>query len=88
MARLIDADALQEVIKQDWFLDVLLTQTGKNDMAQKLVYMIDSVPLAYDVERVVEEIEKMEDTDTREIYLRHHIDRDEAIKIIRKGGLE
>lgn len=56
--RLIDADALQEVITQDWFLDILLTQTGKNDMAKKLVDMIDSVPTAYNVDKVVEELKK------------------------------
>jgi hypothetical protein len=54
--RLIDADELTNVMTQDWFLDILITQNGKSDLKKKLVDMIDSVPLAYDVEKVVAEL--------------------------------
>lgn len=55
--RLIDADELTKVMTQDWFLDILLTQNGKSDIAKRLADMIDSVPLAYDVENVLAELE-------------------------------
>lgn len=57
--RLIDADELEKVITQDWFVDILLTQTSKYDISKNLVNMIDSVPLAYDVEKAVEEVKKI-----------------------------
>ena len=92
--RLIDSDALQEVITQDWFLDILLTQTGKSDMAKKLVDLIDSVPLAYNVEKVVAELEmlstevKMILPFSKEAIETKEIASGEAIEIIRRGGVE
>lgn len=92
--RLIDSDALQEVITQDWFLDILLTQTSKYDMAKKLVDMIDSVPLAYDVEKVVEELEmlstevKMILPFSKEAIETKEIASGDAIEIIRRGGVK
>ena len=92
MARLIDADGLKEVITQDWFLDILLTQTGKHDMAKKLVDMIDSVPLAYDVDAVVEELE---DAKNDCGFIRATVEANsyckalsKAIEIVRRGGVE
>lgn len=84
MAMLIDADELKSVIKEDWFLDILLTQTGKSDMAKKLVDLIDSVPLAYDVEKVVEELDE---------YITKIVGRNSALyqtimRIVREGGVE
>ena len=55
---LIDTEVLKERITEDWFLDILLTQDGKKDMAKILVDMIDSVPLAYYAEEVIRQIEK------------------------------
>lgn len=54
--RLIDADALQKLFSQDWFLDILLFQDNKKDMEEKLVNAIDSTPLAYDVENVKKQL--------------------------------
>lgn len=98
--RLIDADELEKVIKQDWFVDILLTQTSKHDMAKNLVNMIDSVPLAYDVDAVVEELEKNK-TPLKEAVVANHIsisinnelikiknsDIDKYIAIVRRGGV-
>ena len=99
MAMLIDANELKSVITEDWFLDILLTQTGKHDMAKKLVDMIDSVPLAYNVEKVVEQLEDMKKEETEGCstikgkYCSEYkfcgcciIDR--AINIVRRGGVE
>jgi hypothetical protein len=97
--RLIDADALQEVITQDWFLDILLTQNGKVDIAKRLTDMIDSVPLAYDAEKVVAELEEAkkknfeaykEATDTFEILCYGNITNayGDAIDIVKMGGAD
>lgn len=92
MGRLIDADELSKVITQDWFLDILLTQNGKSDIAKKLVDMIDSVPLAYDVEKVVEALEEQQE------YYSFDFDNDldcakykaykNAIDIVKRGGVD
>ena len=98
MARLIDADELEKVMTEDWFLDILLTQTYKNDMAKKLVNMIDSVPLAYDVEKVVEELSREFKPILTEkkgflgisqlVVVGYEINTSKAIEIVRKGGVE
>lgn len=83
MARLIDADDLIERIE-----DVLSRREHRQaEVPSWLQKIIDELTIAYDVERVVGELEELEDTDTREIYLRHHIDCDDAIYIVRKGGV-
>ena len=58
MAIFIDSELTRERITEDWFLDILLTQTGKSEMKKCLLDMIDSIPLAYDVEKVVEQLEE------------------------------
>ena len=94
---LIDADELKSVIKEDWFLDILLTQTGKSDMAKKLVDLIDSVPLAYNVDKVVEELESLRIDKSNyfgvlnvvaEKYDRANEMLNDAIDIVRKGGMK
>ena len=90
MAMLIDANELKSVITEDWFLDILLTQTGKSDMAKKLVDLIDSVPLAYNMEKVVEELEKLPNREADYYYANSNdvIDREDAIDIVKRGGVE
>ena len=73
--RLIDADAFKELLG---------TETKIRETFCKV---IDAQPTAYDVEKVVADLRKLEDTDTREVYLTHHIDCDEAIEIVRRGGV-
>lgn len=97
--RLIDADALQEVITQDWFLDILLTQNGKVDVAKRLTDMIDSVPLAYDVEKVVAELKEArkknfesweEATDILDMIQYTSVVNafGDAISVVKRGGVE
>ena len=97
MAMLIDANELKSVITEDWFLDILLTQTGKSDMAKKLVDLIDSVPLAYNVDKVVEELESLRIDKSNyfgvlnvvaEKYDRANEMLNDAIDIVRKGGMK
>lgn len=84
MSRLIDADELEKIMTEDWFLDILLTQNGKSDIAKKLTDMIDSVPLAYDVEKVVVEIEK--ESVVSDGFLIIHTE--EACDIVKSGGTD
>lgn len=100
--RLIDANELEKVMTEDWFLDILLTQTGKSDMAKKLVDLIDSVPLAYNVEKVVEGLEEIKGqgcvgVKCKDCKYTHNcfegeraenVVIDKAIEIIRRGGVE
>lgn len=88
--RLIDADAL---VKKIWekhketekLFDVCVDEL--KDIYCGVVAVIDEQPTAYDVDKVVAELEALEDTNTREVYLTHHIDCDKAVEIVRKGGV-
>lgn len=56
--RLIDADELEKVMTEDWFLEILATQDSKGAIKKDIVNCIDSVPLAFDVESVVAELKE------------------------------
>lgn len=72
--RLIDADELKEKLSQQWFIDILLTKTNSNDMFSALAEKIDSQPTAYDVDEVVEQLDKVcndaESNPRKEAYLK------------------
>ena len=55
---LIDADELKKELYQQWFMDILLTQRNSEDMFYALAQKIDAQPTAYDVDKVVEKLEK------------------------------
>nr|DAZ18112.1 MAG TPA: hypothetical protein [Caudoviricetes sp.] len=55
--RLIDADELKQELYQEWFLDILLTQQGKEDMFRVLAEKIDNQPTAYDLDEVLERLQ-------------------------------
>ncbi len=57
MGRLIDADSLKKELYQQWFIDILLTQTSSEDMFYALAQKIDQHPTAYDTDKVVEQLE-------------------------------
>ena len=56
--RLIDADKLKEELSQQWFIDILLTKTNSNDMFSALAEKVDSQSTAYDVDKVVEQLDE------------------------------
>lgn len=58
MARLIDADSLKKELYQQWFIDILLTQTRSEDMFYTLAQKIDQQPTAYDPDKVVQQLEE------------------------------
>ncbi len=80
--RLIDADELEKVMTEDWFLEILATQDGKSAIKKDIVNAIDSLPKAFDVDKVVEEIKSLSGY---EIYKNTF---DLIIEIVRKGGVK
>lgn len=56
--RLVDVDNIRDILTQDWFLEILLTQNGKKEIAEKISNMVYSVPVAYDVDKVVEQVKE------------------------------
>ena len=57
MGRLIDAETLKQELYQQWFMDILLTQKRSVDMFYALAQKIDAQPIAYDPDKVVEQLE-------------------------------
>ena len=57
MGRLIDAETLKQELYQHWFMDILLTQKRSDDMFYALAQKIDAQPIAYDPDKVVEQLE-------------------------------
>lgn len=56
MGRLIDAETLKQELYQQWFMDILLTQKRSDDMFYALAQKIDAQPIAYDPDKVVEQL--------------------------------
>lgn len=54
---LIDADELKAGLYKQWFMDILLTQRNSQDMFYALAQKIDEQPTAYDVDKVVKQLE-------------------------------
>lgn len=100
--RLVDVDNIRDILTQDWFLDILLVQNGKKELATELSNMVYSVPVVYDVGKVVEQIEAEIESDriTYEFYREEENKNMQsayagkitafknAINIIRAGGKE
>lgn len=85
--RLINADELKEELSQQWFIDILLTKTGSNDMLSTLAEKIDSQSTAYDVDEVVEQLEELrkECEDPLQDYDPNYF-IGKAIEIVKAGG--
>lgn len=81
--RLIDADELEKVMAEDWFLENLAVQDTKSAIKKDIVNMIDSVPLAYDVDGVIKGLEKYKNFIT--IQARGFVQT--AINIVKDGGI-
>lgn len=84
---LIDADELKKELYQQWFMDILLTQRNSEDMFYALAQKIDAQPTAYDVDKVVEQLE--------ELKRRYNIEKFgikgiicKVIEIVKGGGID
>lgn len=97
--RLIDADELKKELYQQWFMDILLTQRSSKDMFYALAQKIDNQPTAYDVDKVVEQLEEEREyshADFEQYAELHGIDTENdwfyaglkrAIEIVKAGGI-
>nr|DAM84086.1 MAG TPA: hypothetical protein [Bacteriophage sp.] len=89
---LIDADELKKELYQQWFMDILLTQRNSKDMFYALAQKIDEQPTAYDVDKVVEQLEA-EDSKI-EIQYENNYEKglldgiEKAIEIVKAGGID
>lgn len=96
MSRLIDAEALIEVlqtkpeylIKTPQGFEAIVDLIGNHH--KKVIEVIEQQPTAYDVDKVVEELEKGAYTTTDTVCggLFEAIRLSSAIEIVRKGGVE
>ena len=86
---LIDADALKKELYQQWFMNILLTQRNSEDMFFALAQKIDEQPIAYDVDKVVEQLEELrkECKDPLQDYDQNYF-IDKAIEIVKGGGVD
>ena len=83
MGRLIDADALYEKLQKDSTYDL-------DFMDSELREVIEEMPTAYDIEKVVAELEEETEvfTSFETMYIKYAIPKHKAIDIVRKGGVE
>ena len=90
MGRLIDADKLLEETRRDrdyarknGFLDMYYER-------QVLIDRIKAQPTAYDVDKVVEQLESLSNAEADYYYASSNnvIDRDDAIEIVKGGGVD
>ena len=91
MGRLIDAETLKQELYQQWFMDILLTQTSSEDMFYALAQKIDQQPTAYDTDKVVEQLENerkfLENAYNRNLGKEKARSYEHAIEIVKGGGI-
>lgn len=92
MGRLIDAETLKQELYQQWFMDILLTQTSSEDMFYALAQKIDEIPTAYDPEKVVEQLENerkfWENAYDSNLGKEKARSYEHAIEIVKGGGVD
>ena len=89
--RLIDADELKKELYQQWFMDILLTQRNSEDIFYALEQKIDEHPTAYDVDKVVEQLEERSKEYNSGVRLHgkpEEMITTEAIEIVNGGGVD
>lgn len=85
---LIDADELKKELYQQWFMDILLTQRNSEDMFYALAQKIDEQPTAYDVDKVVGQLEAYSNADEAErLGTMPVVELTDAITIVKGGGV-
>ena len=81
MGRLIDADELLARIRLNY-------NNHQNVSAGAIKDIIDTTKTAYDVEKVVAELEHAVESYCSDYYGVDYIDPENAIEIVRKGGID
>ena len=84
--RLIDADALCEKIRKIY--DGYMLDEGCTPI--DFENMVDEQPTAFDTEKVVEQLESLSNAEADYYYAKSNdvIDRENAIDIVKKGGVK
>ena len=85
---LIDADELKKELYQQWFMDILLTQRNSEDMFYALAQKIDEQPTAYDVDKVVEQLNDNFRVVRTDEDLEWNRAMDDTITIVKGGGAD
>lgn len=90
MGRLIDADVVKQELYQQWFMDILLTQTRSDNMFYALSQKIDEIPTAYDPDKVVEQLDEVafERYGNDGMGGERVVNLDDVIGIVRGGGVD
>ena len=92
MGRLIDAETLKQELYQQWFMDILLTQTSSEDIFYALAQKIDQQPTAYDTDKVVEQLENerkfWENAYDSNLGKEKARSYEHAIEIVKGGGVD
>lgn len=92
MGRLIDAETLKQELYQQWFMDILLTQTSSEDMFYALAQKIDQQPTAYDTDKIVEQLENerkfWENAYDSNLGKEKARSYEHAIEIVKGGGVD
>jgi hypothetical protein len=85
MGRLIDADALIEKLKR-----ISVFECVRNSADKNVFEIIAEAPTAYDVDAVVEELKSLSNAEADYYYAKSNdvIDRETAIDIVKRGGVE
>ena len=84
--RLIDADKLIEELK----IKTVSKDAHIISIANAVVNLVNNQPTAFDTEKVVEQLESLSNAEADYYYARSNdvIDREDAIDIVKKGGVE
>ena len=84
--RLIDADKLIEELK----IKTVSKDAHIISIANAVVNLVNNQPTAFDTEKVVEQLEGLSNAEADYYYARSNdvIDREYAIDIVKKGGVE
>ena len=84
--RLIDADKLIEELK----IKTVSKDAHIISIANAVVNLVNNQPTAFDTEKVVEQLESLSNAEADYYYASSNdvIDREDAIDIVKKGGVE
>ena len=83
MGRMIDADALIDKLKRTSAFGCVRNAADKN-----VFEIIDEQPTAYDVEKVVAELENAVESYCSDYHGVDYIEPERAIEIVKRGGVE
>ena len=102
--RLIDADEFMKTVLRmkrlnevcplsDIYLEnekINNYETGQRETFDLITEQLDAQPTAYDVDKVVEQLESLSNAEADYYYARSNdvIDRDDAIEIVKGGGVD